>query len=455
MQSDVWSVEAVRAGVVGRLRARLGEIEEAIFARVRGDAFGLVGARDAEYVAGLRAAVVAALGYALAGIERGDEEVGQVPVVAVEQARRAARVGVSLDTVLRRYVVGSALLEEFVLEEADRGEGPADREALRGALRVQASALERLLESITDEYRDELARAGRSPEWRAAERVRALLLTGGSTGVGMAGDGSAGEGATRDVVERELDYELDAWHLGVIARGVGAREVVCGLAASLDRRSLCVASGEDTVWGWLGGQRRLEVAALERAVSELEWAYPVRTPDRAGHPDQVMHGLPAAASLVAGEPARGLAGWRLTHQQAQAALVVALRQNGIPRNGIPRSGIPPTREGVTFTRYVDVALLASALKDQVLARTLLDVYLTPLDDAHDRGPVLRETLRVYLAAECSVSSAAAALNLARSTVEKRLRTIEEKLGRTLHPCPAELGVALGLYDLGAVESSSG
>jgi len=131
-----------------------------------------------------------------------------------------------------------------------------------------------------------------------------------------------------------------------------------------------------------------------------------------------------------GEPARGLEGWRLTHQQAQAALVVALRRS-------PRG----------FTRYADVALLASALKDEGLARTLLDVYLMPLDGTGDRGPVLRETLRVYLDSECSVSCAAVALNVARSTVEKRLRMVEEKLGRTLHPCPAELEVALDLHDL--------
>jgi hypothetical protein len=48
---------------------------------------------------------VAAVEYGLQGIERGEGWSGQVPAVATEQARRAARVGVSLDTVLVRYVV--------------------------------------------------------------------------------------------------------------------------------------------------------------------------------------------------------------------------------------------------------------------------------------------------------------------------------------------------------------
>jgi|HubBroStandDraft_4_1064222.scaffolds.fasta_scaffold15579_2 DNA-binding PucR family transcriptional regulator len=392
MPSDAGSVKDIRAGVVARLREREGELVQVIFARVRDDGFGPAGAADAEYVAGLRAAIAAALEFVLTGIEHGEEWTGSIPVLALEQARRAARIGVSLDTVLRRYVLGSTLLEEFVMDEADRGDLPGEREALRGALRVQALALNRLLEAITNEYRDELARAGRSSEQRRAERIRGLLAGGG-------------------VIEQselvKLDYELDAWHFGVIARGAGAREVLHGLAASLDQRLLCVASGEETVWAWLSGQRRLEMAALERAVS------------RSG-----------GVSFAVGEPARGLQGWRLTHQQAQAALVVALRR--------------PQR----FTRYADVALLATALKDEALARVLLDVYLLPLDDSGDRAPVLRETLHVYLAKECSVSSVAAMLNVARSTIEKRLRMIEKKLGRSLHPCPAELGVALQLYDLG-------
>ncbi len=362
---------------------------------MRDDAFGAVGARDAEYVAGLRAAVAAAVEYVLEGIEHGQEGVGPIPVVALRQARRAARVGVGLDTVLRRYVVGSALLEEFVLEEADRdeqAEHPGAREALRGALRMQASTLDRLLQAITGEYRDELARAGRSLEQRRAQRVRGLL---------------AGGAAVELSEVAELDYELDAWHLGVIARGEGAREAVDGLSASVDRRALCVASGEETVWAWLGGYRRMEVAALEPALSGL-----------------------GEVSFAVGEPARGVAGWRLTHQQAQAALAVALRR--------PRP----------LTRYADVALLAGVLKDEALAAALIDIYVAPLEDDRGNGVVLLQTLRAYLVAERNVSSTAAALQIARRTVENRLHTIEERLGRTLHPCPVEIEVALELDRIG-------
>jgi hypothetical protein len=271
----------------------------------------------------------------------------------------------------------------------------AELAGVAGALRAQASALDRVVEAITREHADELARVGGTPERRRVQRVRRLL------------DGGTVERA-------ELDYEFEGWHLGVIATGVDAEHAVRELAVGVDRRLLSVTPVHQTVWAWLGGRERLVAGALERAMMGTDAMGP--------HP-------PAGVVLALGEPARGLEGWRLTYRQAQAALAVALRR---PRR---------------LTRYADVALLTAALEDQALARALREIYLLPLGGAHSRGPVLRQTLRAYLAAGGSVSSAAVALGVARKTVETRLRTIEERLGRTLHPCPAELTIALLLDEL--------
>jgi sugar diacid utilization regulator len=259
------------------------------------------------------------------------------------------------------------------------------------ALRAQASVLDRMLAEIVVGETNEPTRAGRSPEWRRMELVRSLL-----TGERVDMDGS------------ELGYELSGEHVGVIARGAGAEEVLRGLAVKLDRRLLCVDCGEETVWAWLGGQHRLEMAALELVLSG---------------------DLREEVAFAVGEPARSFEGWRLTHRQAQAALVVVKRR---PRR---------------FTRYADVALLAVALKDEGLARALIAIYVEPLEDSRGGGQMLRETLRAYFAAERSASSAAAALGVDRKTVTSRLRTIEKRLGRSLHPCPAELEVALLLDEL--------
>lgn len=383
-------LEDVRGETVARLRARREELVGALFARVRAGALADAGDRDAEYVAGLHAAVAAAVDYVLEGIARGENWAGPVPVAALEQAQRAARAGVSLDTVLRRYVAGHTLFGEYLIEEADRGE-LGDRRVLRAASRAQATALDRLLAAITREYGEELARAGRSPERRRAECVRRLL------------EGGSFERA-------ELDYELGGWHLAVIATGAGARSAVESLAEGVDRRLLSVPEGEERVWAWFGGRERFASAELERLRCCAE---------------------DCGVVLALGEPGRGIAGWRLTHRQAQAALLVALRKRG--------------QRGAT--RYSEVALLAFALSDETLAASLIELYLAPLDEQRDGGVISRETLRAYFLAGRNASSAAAALNVARHTVENRLRAVEESLGRALHSCLAELEVALALERL--------
>ena len=65
----------------------------------------------------------------------------------------------------------------------------------------------------------------------------------------------------------------------------------------------------------------------------------------------------------------------------------------------------------------------------------------------------RKTLRAYFAAGRNAATAAAALGVDRHTVERRLNSIETRLGRQLHTCHAELEVALRLEELG--DSSDG
>jgi DNA-binding PucR family transcriptional regulator len=78
---------------------------------------------------------------------------------------------------------------------------------------------------------------------------------------------------------------------------------------------------------------------------------------------------------------------------------------------------------------------------------LRETYLVPLDEHGDSGLVLRETLRAYFAAGFNAATAAAALEIDRHTVQRRLRKVEETLGQLLPSCHAELEVALSLEKL--------
>jgi DNA-binding PucR family transcriptional regulator len=214
----------------------------------------------------------------------------------------------------------------------------------------------------------------------------------------------------------DLDYDLEAWHLGAVAVGIGVGRAVRGVAGALGCRLLCVEGPRGAVWAWLGAPRKLASADIERL-----W--------RSNAPDQ--------GSLTVGEPARGIAGWRQTHLEARAALPVALR-----------SAQP-------FTRCTDVLLEAAVLRDETLARSLVRSYLAPLEDLRIGGQKARETLRVYFSSARNVSAAAQLLGVARNTVESRLRDVEWRLGRPLSTCLTELEVALRLESLPGPIARSG
>ncbi len=365
-----------------RLRARQTDIEDAAYARIAASLSHRLEREDADCMAGLRAAIAVALDYGLDAIEYGAESLREVPSALIAQARRAARSGIGLDTVLRRYVAGDRVLAEFVSYEAAR----LPVRVRQAVLRTQAEALDRLMEAVASEHARELEIASRSPEQRYAELVRSLLN---------------GEHVDLDA----FIYGFDGWHLGLIAVGGGARKVVQRISERLERDILLVPRGEQMVWAWLGGRHQLAVADVER-VANIE--------------------LGSRVTLALGESVKGMAGWQLTHRQAQAARLVSLA----------------TRE--RMTRYADVALLAAALRDDTTAQSLHALYVAPLNDQRDGGRGARETLRAYLAAGQNASSAASALGVARHTVENRLRKIEELLPRAIHTCQAELAVALKL-----------
>jgi hypothetical protein len=344
---------------------------------------------NAEFIETQREAVAAAVEYGIRAIEIGEERLREIPTIFHAQARLNARSGVSLDTMMRRYFSGYVLLGDFLMREANEC-------SLRGAtvqciMRDTAVVFDRLISVMADEYQREAQGTHFSPNERLAARVRALLK------------GELLEAA-------DIEYQFEGWHLGALACGSGALDALRALSRDLDRGLLAVHSDERTVWGWLGGRRPLEAEELD-AVLPAAW--------------------PPQLNLALGEPARGLAGWRLTHRQAQAVLPVVRRVDE------------------SYVRYADAALLASVLQDDLLAASLRERYLAPLSSERDGGATLRATLRAFFSANRNVSSAAAALGVGRQSVASRLRLVEERIGQTLPSAGAELEAALRLDELDA------
>jgi hypothetical protein len=380
-------VDQARSALIRRLREREAEIEDAIVARVSG-MFEPQPGEDAKYQAGLRETVAAVINLSLGEMEERDGPAAPIPSVAIAQARRAARSNISVETIMLRYLGGHRVLGSFVMDEAHRCGLSSNGPVLRHLRTSQEAVLECIMTTIAREHRQERDWIERSREECHAELVRRLL---------------AGERPDTSELEYELD---DAWHLGIIASGPRAPRVVGALAEEVRRQFLIVSTEESSVWAWLGGSRPLDMRRVERVLES------VKCED---------------ASLVLGEPQQGLSGWRLTHQEAQAALLVALREPA------------PT------TRFAAHALIALVLQNQSLARSLVDIYLPSLGSR-----VTRETLRAYFAAGCNAATAAATLAIDRHTVERRLRAVETRLGRQLRLCHSELEVVLRLEELGVV-----
>jgi hypothetical protein len=388
-----FSKDAHRASLGARLLARRPALELAILTRIRGieDAGSAV---EEHYGDRLKEAVPAAVDYGLAAIEAGGEgEPPPVPPQLLVQARLAARSGVSLDTVLRRYCGGNTLFSDLLIEEAEAA--GLSREELKRFYRILAMSFEHLIAAISEEYVREADSLSGSSERRRVEVLRGLL---------------AGE-----LLDTSLfRYDFEANHLGVVAAGYGAGEALRALSERLDRSLLLAQPDERICWAWLGGRLRLEPSELEILIG-FPW--------------------PERIAVACGEAARGFAGWRQTHRQAAAALGVAERRAG------------------RAVRYADVALLAAVLKDDLTLASLRGLYLDPLREERDCGESARKTLRAYFAARGNVSSAAAALGVNRRTVSNRLAAIEERLGRPIDNASAEIETALRLDEIAGAEDA--
>jgi hypothetical protein len=265
----------VLAAIVKRLRVRQSEIEETILLRILGAVKDDTGSKseDVLYQAGLRNAVSATVEYYLSEFLHEEESPIPVPPAVIAHARRAADRGDGLDTVLRGYSIGHAVLGDCVLTETHKSLF-AHRNVTLPRLERHTSMLERFTSTIAEEYKCHKARLQRTSTERVAECVRSLLA-----GTSLSDDG--------------LDYDLGGWHVAAIAKGPGASVVIDGAAMS-GQRLLTLEREDETIWAWYGSPSRTPITGLKDA--SLNRAF-----------------------LVVGEPAVGLHGFRHSHLQAQDA----------------------------------------------------------------------------------------------------------------------------------------
>ncbi|HET8956385.1 MAG TPA: helix-turn-helix domain-containing protein [Solirubrobacterales bacterium] len=377
-----------------RLRERQGEIEETIFARLPAtDADG------EELARGRREAIRSCLELVMLVFEQDGswDDLPLVPPAAVVQARRVARSGRALSTVLQKYIGGYSILWDFVLEEIEQASlSQSERaELLRVASVRLTSVAQQVLPVVATTHTGERGKRPQSREERVSTIVRAVLQ-----GLRVNTD--------------ELGYDVDGNHIGVVVTGADAMEAVETLAGKLNRRLLRVPQDDGVVWAWLGGRGAINQTDLP----EL---------------GEVSPGL----RISFGEPASGQKGFRETHCQAEEAMQVALHQRQL------------------ITRFADVLLLVPAVEDEQRGNSLISIYLAPLERSSEKNPTLKETLLAYFEAELNTTATAARLKVDRRTAMTRLRTVEARLGFPIYKRHAELEVALRLDQLRRSTRSQG
>jgi hypothetical protein len=387
-------LRSARIELAGRLRLLRAEHREALVAHVLAVAPNHGAEGDQRLSVGLREMIEVWIDCCLAAIEQGSRSAEPIPSAVGAHVRHAASSGISLTTALRRCVSGHALAWRGMLREVAGLDFPDETRfaLLREVSFAMSSMLASIEVEIADAHSVEIKRRACSREQRRAEVVRRLLASEPIAASELA----------------ELGYDLNAWHVAVIAKGTGGEKAVRTFAVALGRQLLACPQDATTVWAWLGGEDRLAFPEIDRLHAKYG---------------------PADTYIAVGESGRGIDGWRATHQEAQGALLVALGK--------------PSR----VTRYLDVALDAAALQDHVLADSLIEKYLSPLDDVAIDGQAARRTVRALFDTEHNASSAANALKVHRSTVHRRRDLIEQRLGYRLCEHQAEIELALRIEEL--------
>lgn len=183
--------------------------------------------------------------------------------------------------------------------------------------------------------------------------------------------------------------------LGRLERVAEALMRACGA-----RQRLTVVAAAGTLWVWLPVATAPDRAALGTALR--------RTPE---------------VRVALGSPARGVEGFRRSHQDAAEV-----------RRLVARLGT-----AAQLVAFGDVQLAALVTRDEARAEEFVAQVLGDLAGASGE---LQETVRVYLAELGNASSAATRLFTHRNTVLRRLARADELLPRPLATDPIRIGVAL-------------
>ncbi|MEU6138567.1 helix-turn-helix domain-containing protein [Nocardioides sp. NPDC047086] len=332
-----------------------------------------------------------------------DVSAATAPVTALQHARAMATRGYSVDVMLRFYRVGHAYFSERVLTRiTDLVPDPVLALAVVAHLQQYAFAYtDRIASEVAAEYVAELDRIQTQARAARTDAVRALIA-GGRTDLRRA--------------ESTLSHRLTGWQTAFVcwtdSDDVDLARVGGTVGAHLGSpHPLLVPDGARALWGWVSTTAAPDIA-------------PVDLRPLAGT-------IPDTVRVTLGTPARGSAGFRTSHLQAQRG-----------RRIIELAG-----RGAVVTPYAELALVDTMSGDLDLTRAFVATELGGLAVAGRREGEERRAVLAVLDAQGGLAAAATELGVHRNTVLQRMRRAEERRGRPATERVAELHAALRLVDV--------
>jgi DNA-binding PucR family transcriptional regulator len=332
-----------------------------------------------------------------------------VPTAALEYARRLAQHGVPLNALVRAYRLGQHRMNELVFAEVRTIDVPEP--ARYTVLEAITATLFEYIDWITQQvivvYEDERERWLENQNSLRAVRVRDVL--------------TAHKPVDVDAATTAIRYPLRWHHLAVVMwypdTGTESDEISrlqrflreLGQAAGAAAAPLFVAADRTCGWGWL--------------------PYRAATLAAEAHVRRFAAGKRDAPNMAVGTLRSGVAGFRLSHREAEGARRVAL----IAEGGEPAL-ICAGDQGLSIA-----ALLAGDVPD---TRAWVAGTLGGLSTDTDNDARLRETLRVFLGCGSSYKQAAEELNLHFNTVKYRVGRAVARRGRQIAADRLEVELAL-------------
>jgi len=340
---------------------------------------------------------------------------------AVEYALRLAQRSIPAASLIRAYHMGQDSFRQRCFVELQRGGHPPELRLL--AMDRISAVLHRYIDWTTqyviDEYERERARWLSSEETVRSSLIHAVV---------------AGHSVDHAGFEEGTGYRLDQWHVGLVVWTAAPVSPAGGPVGTAVDEHRALESFVRRLGGILGCARAPLVTAVDRSTA---WAWlPMRAAAGANRARSLdLTAVRAFATndgrlrLALGVPARGEAGFRRTHEQAQQARSVALMGG----DRVP-AAVSFGDEGV--------AIVAVMARDLERTRAWVAEVLGRLAVDDQSTAALRETMRVFLLTGDNYSRTADLLVLHRNTVKYRVNKVLEERGGSVDSNRLDVALAL-------------